>query len=440
MQSTVAILFEYQKYSFKIGNENRFIGKEFTFTESTLNVLTALNDDKKFLVIGYDTIKPRNLVGVLKVEDITIQIFPKLFKDRIEEHEDIVARNVLKMFANSDYFPIKNIDESDLVTDELDMFEVFIGIFAKNLISLLKSNRHRDYIKRSEKLHFVREKINTKNYGNPAKLHVIPCTYHEFSIDTTLNRTLKYTVYLLSKRVESIVNFQMLKEINSILEDVTLEPIDIDKIDTISYNRLNDCFKPYIEICKIFLQNSTLSLQASQIDTFSLLIPMERLFESFIANLLQQNQEYFFDPDVTVSKQKCIGHLVKSLDGSKDNDFRLIPDIVIEGRNEKYIIDTKYKLLNRNDTKLGVSQQTMYQMYAYATKSRAKSIILLYPDLGEKIEGNWSISYNSGNDTTNLHARCVNLSYDLCDEVQDIEFRQDLKNILSPLRKTMDGI
>lgn len=437
MKTKIATLFEYKKYSFKIGNNNGFIDNEIVLTERTFEVLSALNENKRFLDISYKTIKPRNFVGVVKIEDFTIQIFPKLFKDNLEDHSDIVARNVLKMLSHTDVLPIKDINESDLLTEELDFFEIFINIFAKNLLPLLKDNHHRNYVQKSDNLHFVRGKINTNVCGDPAKLHIIPCTFHEFSIDTMLNRTLKYTTYLMSKKVESIENFQLLREIISIFEDVNLEPITIDRINTISFTRLNNHFKPFVDICKVFLRNSTFSLQASEIDTFALMIPMEKLFESFITNVLQKNKAYFFDSNVSILIQQKIGHLATM---SKEKHFGLIPDILIENSNEKHIVDTKYKLLDKEDKKLGISQQDIYQMYAYATKSNAASITLLYPDLEESIDKAWYFDYNEGRNRTKLFVKSVNLSYDLCDEIEWGIFKEKLKYLLSPLRENTESL
>ncbi len=47
-------------------------------------------------------------------------------------------------------------------------------------------------------------------------------------------------------------------------------------------------FIPYIRFCELFLRHATLTLQASHVEFFSLMIPMEKLFEEFIAQMLFQ--------------------------------------------------------------------------------------------------------------------------------------------------------
>ena len=61
----------------------------------------------------------------------------------------------------------------------------------------------------------------------------------------------------------------------------------------------------------------------------------------------------------------------------------LKPDISIAHRNRPsellHIIDTKYKILDSEQSKFGISQADMYQMYAYANRYKTKHITLLYP-------------------------------------------------------------
>jgi len=68
--------------------------------------------------------------------------------------------------------------------------------------------------------------------------------------------------------------------------------------------------------------------------------------------------------------------------------FRMLPDIKIisdEENNPLIIIDTKYKITEEN-AREGVSQNDMYQMFAYSKKSLCSHVILLYPRLNDQNE------------------------------------------------------
>jgi 5-methylcytosine-specific restriction enzyme subunit McrC len=159
---------------------------------------------------------------------------------------------------------------------------------------------------------------------------------------------------------------------------------------------------------------------------------METLFEEFIAEVLKADPDYFFGPQTSISPQQCIGKLANSEDGS--GVFSLRPDIIIKRELEVAIVDTKYKLLNDEDRKYGVSQADMYQMYAYVTKKGAVSSMLLYPDteLREPMTFIYNLK-NSGGKIVPLYIASIKLSYDLTSEKEWSEFRKNLKNVIIKL-------
>ena len=74
-----------------------------------------------------------------------------------------------------------------------------------------------------------------------------------------------------------------------------------------------------------------------------------------------------------------------------EGKFQLIPNITtVTNSGRQVIINTKYKLLHREDRKLGVSQADLYQMYAYGTQWNVDAMISLYPDIwGSPVSKEW---------------------------------------------------
>ncbi|MDG6251156.1 hypothetical protein, partial [Methanocalculus sp.] len=152
-RSHTATLFEYDRYPYQIGNRDwvQADGPRIHLTEETLQELELLNQSKRFLEINRNFIRPLNYIGVVKAGDVTLQIFPKLFKgDAYHRHKDIIARNVLKMLTVAEDLSIRDIDAADLATEDLDFFEIFVHLFAKNLIQLVKNSQARQYVTRQD--------------------------------------------------------------------------------------------------------------------------------------------------------------------------------------------------------------------------------------------------------------------------------------------------
>jgi 5-methylcytosine-specific restriction enzyme subunit McrC len=107
------------------------------------------------------------------------------------------------------------------------------------------------------------------------------------------------------------------------------------------------------------------------------MFPMERVFESYVA---QQLKKVLADLNWDISTQAEGYYLFDS-----PRKFALLPDIVITREDgSKVILDTKWKSLIDNPWRnYGISQADMYQMYAYARKFEDQlgipEVWLLYP-------------------------------------------------------------
>ncbi|MDD4455723.1 MAG: McrC family protein [Candidatus Methanomethylophilaceae archaeon] len=432
---SVATLFEYQRYPYVSSKTDSFRKGVLSLTDKTIGLLEHLNSRRPFLEIGRNSIKPLNYVGVVRANGFTVQIFPKLFvRESYREQGATVAGNLLKMFSCTGNIPIAEVDPAGLDLRKTDLFEVFIHLFAKNLLITIKSSLKREYIPNSDELRVIRGRIDFRRHTNPARMHIIPCRYHEFSTDNLLNRTLKYTCYLMSKAVSDFTTVRLLRSIVNILDPVTLTPVSVAETERITFSRLNRIFEPYIRMCRIFLSNSSLTLQASEVESFSLLIPMERLFEEFIGAVLAGNPAYFFGRNVPVRSQAVVGRFVRDTNGTEFFDMR--PDIVIGAPHIEAIIDTKYKQLDQSDRKLGVSQADLYQMYAYAAKTNAERCMLLYPEVLLKQKQDFVLtvhSFEGADMDILLMIRAIRLSHDLNRREGWEAFSNELREIVRPL-------
>ncbi len=115
----------------------------------------------------------------------------------------------------------------------------------------------------------------------------------------------------------------------------------------------------------------------------SLLFPMERLFERYVADCLRR----CMDSDAKLETQ--VGGKSLCTHGGKDF-FGMRPDLKITQGGQSWILDTKWKRLdqtlrgfNEVDGKAsyGLSQSDFYQLFAYGHKflNGKGDLILIYP-------------------------------------------------------------
>jgi len=429
-------LFEYNKVKyeqcFSIDDEGVNDDNIKVFlTEKTLQNIERINQTQKFLEISRKEIRALNYVGVARVGSLRIEILPKFIADNDDDsNKSVIMHNLIHMLKYSKMVNIKELSYADLHKKK-DFFEIMVFLYGKNLLNVLKKNQEWQYFENEDEQRFVREKILTHRYGiNPAQLHIIPCRYHERGMNTLINHTLKYATYLMVKEVREIETFALLKQIISVLDDVELAPISLQEIEHITYTRLNKEFKPYVEFCKLFLSQSTLTLQASNIEFFSLMIPMEKLFQEFISEMILLNQIMILgSSNQQVFSQHRIGYLAHR---EALNQFELKPDIFIKGKDGCVILDIKYKMLDEEDRKFGLSQTDLYQMYAYCKESGATKSMLLYP---KGLNSNMSdVVFHLGK-SNEIELRVVSLSlhFDLSTKEGMTDFLIHLKDKLTPL-------
>lgn len=421
-------LYEYDRISYCIADndylEEDINGKKLNVSSNTIKELERFKD---YLQIDRDSIKALNYVGIIKVGGITIEILPK-FSNEVDLDKELVTINLLKMIDIAwNLNIIKPTDEyAPLHEYKGDLFEIFIYLFSNGLLNILRTKRYKDYRYIDEYLRFVKGRIDFKRYNNPAMLHTIPCVYYDRTMDNMINRTLRYVGYLISRIVVKKDNYRLLREIDSILDEVELEPITLHQVNNIRFNRLNMDLKPYIDICKRFLSSSTLSLSSSNIESFAMLIPMEALFEIFIAKVIEVNSLHkIFSNNANLRIQSKIGDLLYC---NNKGYAEMRPDIVIDN-DRKVIIDTKYKMLDKDQVHNKIAQQDLYQIYTYCSESNSDTAILLYPGIKDKcIKERYMLGNNR---KIKLFVDTIPLDFRLTDNDEYKKFIDSLKGTLT---------
>ncbi|MGQ4876523.1 MAG: McrC family protein [Promethearchaeia archaeon] len=432
-------VFEYNPISFKIissGEEGfKKEDKILYLYEKTLEQIEKLNKrfKNKILKIYHKKIIFKNYVGIIKIGNLSIEILPKfiVIENSNTLNKKVVVRNLFFMLQ---YTPELNVIQIDPAKIDYkgDIYEIIINIFARKLLFILNYKKFKNYRYINDNLNYIRERIDIKKHlTNLNKFHKIPCIYHELTMNNLINRIFKYTINIMLFSIKNNDTYKLLKKIDSILFNVDNQPISLEKIERISYNRMNIEFKPFIDFCYYFLKNCSISMNHSKFEFFSLLIPMELLFERFIANFIKNNFKKIVP--IKPNTQKSIGYLIYQ-DPNKAL-YKLKPDISFE---DKIIIDTKYKILKETENNkfqnYGVKQSDLYQIYAYCKESGAKKCMLLYPENNEgkinRIELNWKLGKSKEID---LYIRTIKLSYDFSNNNELNEFVNELKSILEVL-------
>lgn len=338
-----------------------------------------------FTWAGRRRIKAAQFVGVIATPSVRLEILPK-----IEKIEHIETRGTLiKMIGAALSIPIYDGDITPLNTQDRDLLEILILIFARRLASEVRKGLTRNYSRHFDDLARLRGKLDvTRQFTKFAAMpQILACEFDEFSPDNPLNRLLACATSLLMKRTTSSGTQRLLAEIDAHFSEVSPVTVQQALSEPIILDRKNKRWGISERLARLLLKALSQTVHGGKQDGVALLFDMNKLFEAYVTKIAQKTLRPL---GYSVLSQRPQRSLVHNELGQKA--FLTKPDIYIEGHEQVFIIDTKWKPLDFSKTNYGVSQSDAYQMHGYARVYKATKTILLYPEMDDKsgILANWT--------------------------------------------------
>lgn len=325
--------------------------EEINYKELKNHIIDNLSLHQYFK-LEWKTLKARQYCGILNFDNQDFYILPK-----IANHNDKQNLNIfIYMLMYAYDIKLSNEQIASCANQKHNILEVFVQMFASNLLAELKKGMYKEYITMQDNLPVLKGKyLINENLKHNFTKNKIYCEYDEFSPDNAMNQFFYYAVKHLQKFVK---DKKLLKQCELIFDEVEYKQIDINKLDIVHFNRLNSRYKTSFEIAILLLKQS-IPLFSQDKKSFAFLFDMNALFERFIARIVKEKYD-----DVDVAKTYI------SFGG-----LNLKPDIIVKSKN--LIIDCKYKILDENSIS---SRDDRYQMYVYANNyENIETTMLLYP-------------------------------------------------------------
>jgi len=349
MEEKIFTFREFQKISYTKNKKIFFKLKKYIKDNN-------LEDDYEFFKITKDAIVPQNFVGTIPLDDIQIEILPKI--PLVENNIEAEKIRFLEILQSIDYFKEKIFSNSKIEITDTSILEIFIHLFIEEVEKIIKKGLIYRYVDKNENFNVFKGKLDINNHikYNFSHKEKFFMKFDEFSVDS--------------------------------LENI------IENLKYLTFDRMNDYYKNAIQWTKIFLNNQSSSIFSTNNGEIpSILFPMETIFENYIANKLVNiiQEKSYNQLAIKVQDNSCSIFSSISLNNVKidNNILRIRPDIVIKNKDAKeiFILDTKWKILNKLDDKFKISTEDVYQMLAYVktysdrnkNKYICKRAYLIYP-------------------------------------------------------------
>lgn len=372
---------------------------EFNATEDNVDAYELLSVKKNRILGTYISFK--NYVGLIELKNgFQLEILPKIDMS----NNDIDTRKVfLRMLKSMKEFEGKNFNVSNLGVDRMNLYEIFINMFLREVEHLVKKGLKGSYVNQEENLSVCKGKLIfkeqiKKNLVHKEKFFV---SYDEFNINRSENKLIKTTLIKLLHLSNNSDNKKLCAQTLSHFEGVDVSTNYDYDFSKVAIDRTVKEYENLIRWSRVFLKNKSFTTFSGESVARALLFPMEKLFEAFVAKNIFN---LFTDCEVSIQDSGFY------LFNEPIERFSLRPDLVIKMKNNNLVImDTKWKrLIDDPNKNYGISQSDMYQMYAYAKKYKTPDIWLLYP-LNNEMSSLDQIGFKSDDDV-NVHVFFVDVS------------------------------
>lgn len=330
-------------------------------------------------VEGQTWLRLNSLVGVIQTPcGTTIEILPKTFTD---VDDAVRSRKLLRKIVEALLdLPAKEAAPTALQTFDMPLTEWVMAKFVQCLQALLQQGLRSDYIRVEEEQAFLRGQLNTTaQMRQPAgRAHLFHIRHDVFSPDQASNRLLKLALERVRKVTKHSETWRFASELSHRLHDIPASRNTVQDWHEWGDGRLMARYRQVRPWCALVLGKEMPLALCGQTQGLSLLFPMEKLFENYVAKVLAKQ----LPPGYVLQTQTRSQWLAQQ--GARHH-FLLKPDLMVRyaPSGKAWVLDTKWKrlLASESDKNYGIAQSDMYQMLAYGmTYLKGEGqILLIYP-------------------------------------------------------------
>ena len=352
-------VFEYQKIRYDDSGK---------FRKHHFDAMVKFNElhQNKYFTIIHKGIRFGNYVGVIQVGGLTIEILPKA--DNNENADKNLWQNVLlNMLKICKRIQVETVSETQLKKRYRSILDVYFELYLNEIERLVKKGLIKKYRKNQSNQTALKGKLLFSQNIQQNLVHKerFYCEHQVYDKNHLLHQILYKGLLIL----KNFINDALKDKLNRLLfEFQDFENINIQKkhFDQIIFDRKNHDYQKAIEIAKIIILNFSPSLNYGNENLLTLLFDMNALWEEYIFRILQKHKT----DEMEVSFQNS--------DKFWENK-RIRPDIVLKTKDETFIIDTKWKIVEANNP----SDDDLKQMFVYNLHWKAEKTLLLYPKINQ---------------------------------------------------------
>ncbi|PZO20000.1 MAG: restriction endonuclease [Burkholderiales bacterium] len=315
-------------------------------------------------VEGRRRLKLDNFVGVIQTPcGTTLEIVPKHHAEggSLSEARALLRKLLLALMD----LPTREVGAASLQLFDAPLSEWVMGRFLQELDTLVSRGLRFEYQRVDEELPFLRGQLdlNRQLRQPPGREHRFHVRHEVYLPDRPENRLLKLALDRVRQSTQDAGHWRLAQELSFRLAEIPASRQVEPDLRAWGQDRLLAHYRPVRPWCELILGEHMPIALAGDFQGLSLLFPMEKLFEQYVARWLRQQ----LPADAVLRTPARSQYLCLH---EQQNFFQLQPDLFITHQGLAWVLDTKWKLIDASDRthKYGLNQSDFYQLYAYGQK------------------------------------------------------------------------
>jgi 5-methylcytosine-specific restriction enzyme subunit McrC len=347
------------------------VDEGFSFKMVHFNALEkyGYKTKEKFFSVGNKRIKFNNYVGVIQVKNLTIEILPKADnKGEDQTSKDKWHNALITMLKECKLIKLNTISNAKLKLKSASILDLYYDLFLSETETIFKHGLRKNYRSISENLNKVKGKILFTNHIRKNAFHKerFFVEHQIFDADNKLNQLLLKALLVLKAIAHGPNHNTRINKLLLNFEDVSEENITEKWFEKIKFDRNTERYRQAITLAKLIILRYSPDLKGGNENVLAIMFDMNMLYENYVYRKLKVLQNDSDNPIIKVKEQNRTPFW---------ETRGLRADIIVETKNKKLIIDTKWKVLKNNKP----SDADLKQMFVYNLHYDTDLSILLYP-------------------------------------------------------------
>ncbi|MBL7881968.1 MAG: restriction endonuclease [Chryseobacterium gambrini] len=355
------------EHSFLPIGENGFEKRHFV----ALSKLNTLHNYQYF-DLKHNGVVFKQFVGVIQVDNLTIEILPKIDRYESEDQENKTKwqKVLIEMLRVTKKLKIQQAGQANVSRQSIHLLDIYFEWFLNEVQLLIHQGLIKQYYKEKGNVKALKGKLEFAGHIQKNLVHKerFYTTHQVYDKDHLIHQILGQTLGIIATLSKGNSLYGKCKTIQLDFPEVKSIQANENTFSKIPKSRKTAPYETALSIARLIILNYAPNVCGGSENMLALLFDMNNLWEEYILVRLKQACQ---NKDIQVYGQNSTGFW---------NGITIRPDIVLEKKindteKEVLVIDTKWKNIEQSQP----STHDLRQMYVYNEFWKSTRAMLLYP-------------------------------------------------------------